>query len=326
MGYEILSIHEAGTYGTVLMVTDPHGKAQCIGLKVLNQLFVDDQRVLRRARDEARILSKLRHPNILEVYGLSDHCGWPVLQMEWVHGLSLRNLLDKAPGGLPLEISTEIIRRVSVALDFAFEAPVGVPPKPLRLVHRDLKPGNIMVNQQGIPKIIDFGMAYGEFQNRESITVSMVLGTRRYLSPERLDGVDDFTKGDVYANGVMLFELLTGRVVTLSMNPKHHQTRLAKALTEVGAMVSNPSERKRLTSLLESMVAYSEEDRPGHRTVAKELEAVMAIGEHQPNLNAYAQVHIAPYIAVPEPKRVHEHARYHELSFLTADSETMPTK
>ena len=301
MGFRILSVNDAGTFGTVVQVENPTETPSVFGLKLLSPAFVTDERVRMRTRDEARILSELKHPNILQVFGLREYDGWPAIAMEWVHGVTLQKLIQSWPEGLPPAIAMEITRTVCLALEHAYEQLAGDPKKPLRLVHRDLKPTNVMVSSEGVVKIIDFGLAYGDFQNRESITISMVLGTRRYLAPERLDGQADTPKGDVYAIGIILLEMLIGRALKLSLNPRHHQERLSEALTYIPSKRFSIESRKRFLALISKMVAYDTEHRPSHKLIAKELASIMAMASFSPNINAFARSYIAPSLSRPKP-------------------------
>jgi serine/threonine protein kinase len=316
MGFRILSVNNAGTFGTVVQVQDPSRGDRVIGLKVLNRDFITDDRVLRRTRDEARLLSQLSHPNILRVFGLRQYSGWPIIEMEWVDGITIHQLLKAWSEGLPAPIAIDITRTLCAALDHAFNQCAGTPAKPLHLVHRDLKPTNVMIGRNGVVKLIDFGLAYGEFQNRESITVSMVLGTRRYLAPERLDGEEDTPKGDVYAIGIMLLEMLIGKALKLSVNPRHHRARLKEALTFVPADRLNNLAGQRLFSLISQMVAYDAEDRPTHRKVVQELGTVMAVGKLSPNITSFAQAYIAPIMQHASTPNPQAHPMYSQVRFL----------
>ena len=316
MAFRIISVNNAGTFGTVVQVLDTVEGHQYLGLKLLNRDFITDERVLRRARDEARLLAQLDHPNILRVFGIKDFDGWPALEMEWVHGVTLHELLESWTDGLPTAIAMEITRTLCEALNYAYETTTGEPPTPLKLVHRDLKPTNVMVSSNGIIKLIDFGLAYGEFQNRESITISMVLGTRRYLAPERLDGEADTPKGDVYAIGIMLLEMLIGKALKLSLNPRHHRARLKEALTYVPIDKLNEEAGQRLFALISKMVAYDAENRPHHRAIINELAAIMAIGELTPNLTRFATTFIAPKVQHRTPTDPQKHPLYPQVKFL----------
>lgn len=316
MGFRILSVNDAGTFGTVVQVQDPSRDNQVLGLKVLNRDFITDDRVLRRTRDEARLLAQLNHPNILRVFGLRDYSGWPIIEMEWVNGVTLQQLLKSWPNGLPTAIAFEITRTICVALDHAYEQPTGEPAKPLRLVHRDLKPTNVMVAADGVIKIIDFGLAYGDFQNRESITISMVLGTRRYLAPERLDGEEDTPKGDVYALGIILLEMLIGKALQLSLNPRHHQERLKQALAHIPIEKLAANSTKRLFLLISRMLAYDAENRPTHQAIATELGAIMAMAQMTPNITAFSRSYIAPMLFRSSKVDPKTHPHYPTVRFL----------
>lgn len=315
MPFQVVSVNNAGTFGVVVQVIDKANPRHSIGLKLLEQTFLKDDRVLRRTRDEARLLSKLKHPNILQVFGFADYDGCPVIEMEWVHGITLQQVIQRWSDGLPPAIAFDITRTICAALEFAYTHPADDTGSPMRVMHRDLKPTNIMVSETGVVKIIDFGLAYGDFHNRESITNSMVLGTRRYLSPERLDGQKDTPKGDMYAIGIMLLEMLIGKALQLSLNPSQHQKRLRMALDYLPKTELPHIARKRLTKLIASMVAYEPEHRATYRGVIKELGAIMAVSQLTPNLNHFARAYVAPCIQQPSvPAR--KHPMYDQVKFL----------
>ena len=315
MPFQVVSVNNAGTFGVVVQVVDETNPRNTLGLKVLNKDFLTDQRVLKRTRDEARLLAELTHPNIIQVYGLADYEGCPVIEMEWVNGITLQQVIQRWSDGLPPAIAFDITRTICSALEFAYTHPIPETGNPMRVMHRDLKPTNIMVSETGVVKIIDFGLAYGDFQNRESITTSMVLGTRRYLAPERLDGQDDSAKGDMYSIGIMLMEMLIGKALQLSLNPSQHQERLLMALGYLPKTDLPHVARKRLKKLISAMVAYEPEHRLGYRAVVKELGAIMAVSQLTPNLNGFARAYVAPCLQQP-PLPARQHPLYTEVKFL----------
>ena len=97
MPFRVVSVNNAGTFGVVVQVVDQTNPRNTFRLKVLNREFLSDQRVLKRTRDEARLLAKLKHPNILQVFGLADYDGCPVIEMEWVNGTPCNRSSNDGP-------------------------------------------------------------------------------------------------------------------------------------------------------------------------------------------------------------------------------------
>ena len=319
MTYRVLEVKSAGTYGIVVKAVRLSDPDKVLGLKVLNAKFLTDERVLRRMRDEARILAQLNHPNILRVDGFTTHLGHPILEMEWIRGVTLFDLTRRLPKGLPPAIAVEIIRTASLALHHAFWHPTGSPPKPLQLLHRDIKPNNLMISANGVIKLIDFGLARGEYKDRESNTVSMVLGSRHYVAPERLDGEDDTLKIDVYALGMLLFELLTSRRMRLSLNQVHHEQRLSAALGSLEFPRMNKGPQERLRKLIAGMVAYNPEHRLNHGEVTEGLGVFLASAVLSPNMRSFAHAHVLPLLTASESRDQTKRAHYQAVKFLEAD-------
>ncbi|MFK7931491.1 MAG: serine/threonine-protein kinase [Myxococcota bacterium] len=316
MAYKLLSVEGTGAYGTVVKARDRRNSRRIVALKVLRDDHLDNPRVLARTRDEARMLEALSHPNIVRVFGLDESWGRPVIVMEWLEAYSLGDLIDKLGVGLPVDISCQLIAWAASALDHAWNRDQGDPPRPMRLVHRDLKPNNMLITIHGELKLVDFGLAHGDFDGKESHTVSMVLGTRAYMAPERLDGADDHPSADVYATGLMLFELLQGRPMSLSLNYKHHATRLSEKLLALHLGDLDPRAGQRLKLLLSNMLAYEPEDRPIHSAVESELQAIMAIGNLSPDVHAFARRAVKPLVTLKRPSVPEEHQDWPHISFL----------
>ncbi|HHO52974.1 MAG TPA: serine/threonine protein kinase, partial [Deltaproteobacteria bacterium] len=228
--YKLLEIAAAGTFGTVCVVRDLD-RGTLVALKVLKEAHLHRPRVIARTRDEAAMLSQLHHPGIVQVGQLLYLEDRPVLVMEWVRGLSLEAILEPRRRGLPLPIAIEIVRQVTLALGAAYHALPTRGHEPMRIIHRDIKPSNLLLSVDGVVKVVDFGIARGDFEGKEAKTLSMVLGARGYLAPERLDGHDDKPSCDIYSLGIVLYELLTGQHVMLSVHRDYHTQALERHLT-----------------------------------------------------------------------------------------------
>jgi len=262
--FQILETLGEGSFATVCVATlnsDPLQR-KCI-LKILKSDVVSNTRVIKRTRDEARLLSTLRHPNIVRVQRLLSWEGRPVIVMEYVRGISLRQLLLARGRSLEKAVAMEIARLTCEALDTAYNASFEPKNQPLKVIHRDIKPSNVLLSIHGDVKVIDFGIAQGEFEGREAETEAVVLGSRPYMAPERLDGRADDSSVDVYSTGMMLFELLTGSWMSLSINPDLHEQALQQHLDTL----SDPS----LQQLIGAMCAYKRQSRPTSKEAANTL-------------------------------------------------------
>jgi serine/threonine protein kinase len=158
---------------------------------------------------EGRIAAALNHPNIVTLYSIEEAGGVRFLTMEFVDGQSLDRMLS--PGGLPLAEAFDVALALADALDAAHEKGI---------VHRDLKPGNVMVTRNGRVKVLDFGLARRSATDADDRTktattpltaAGVVLGTIPYMAPEQLRGDVADARTDVFAFGVLLYELVTGR-------------------------------------------------------------------------------------------------------------------
>ncbi|MEZ4237299.1 MAG: serine/threonine-protein kinase [Myxococcota bacterium] len=203
---------------------------------------------------------------------------WAVV-MELVPGISL----DEVPGRVPVRPALEIVAEVASALDAAYRARVD--DRPLRLLHRDVKPSNVRVGPDGEVKLLDFGVARAEFDTREAETRGAVYGSRPYLSPERLELVDTHA-GDVFALGISLAELVTGVVPgPAAARPALHAERVRPLLAGLDPVDGGPL----LRPLLEAMLAYDPEARPAAEAVATQCRALAARLDRQPTLRAWAE-------------------------------------
>ena len=216
--YEILSPLGAGGMGEVYRARDTKLRRD-VALKILPEPFASDtDRVARFAR-EAQTLAALNHPNIAHLHGLEESGGVRALVMELVGGEDLAQRLLRGP--IPVDEALPIARQVAEALEAAHEQGI---------IHRDLKPANIKVRDDGVVKVLDFGLAKalagdvvgsasGDAAPTDSPTLTspamtvrgMILGTAAYMAPEQAKGRPADKRSDIWAFGCLLYEMLTGR-------------------------------------------------------------------------------------------------------------------
>ena len=213
--YEILSALGAGGMGEVYRARDTKLNRD-VAIKVLLPAVANDPDRLARFSREAQVLASLNHPNIAAIYGLEDAGDVRALVMELVEGPTLADRI--AQGAIPLADALPIATQIAEALEAAHEQGI---------IHRDLKPANIKVRSDGTVKVLDFGLAKAmdpagasNANAMNSPTLSMhatqaglILGTAAYMSPEQAAGKAVDKRSDLWAFGVVLLEMLTGRQV-----------------------------------------------------------------------------------------------------------------
>ena len=176
-------------------------------LKILKPGFSEEAR--GRLETEAKISANLRHTNIVEIYGMGYWNDIPYIEMEFVDGPSLKELLEKNIR-LPVPFSLSVVHCVCTALQFAYNQDMTLYGKVYdRLIHRDIKPANILLSARGVVKLADFGIARPSEASIHTVG-SKVMGTFAYLSPEQLNGEKLDQRSDVYSLGTVLYEMLTG--------------------------------------------------------------------------------------------------------------------
>ena len=212
--YEILSRLGAGGMGEVYRARDPR-LSRDVAIKVLSREFARDAERLARFRREAQTLASLNHPNIAAIYGIEEVDGSPCLVLELVEGESLAARV--ARGALPQREMLALGGQIASAIEAAHERGV---------IHRDLKPGNVMITLTGIAKVLDFGLAKidpgsnadagGSLSPTQTAAVDptiagAILGTAAYMSPEQARGKPVDRRSDVWSFGCVLFECASGR-------------------------------------------------------------------------------------------------------------------
>jgi len=193
--YEILEEIGRGAMGVVFKGRDPLiGRA--VAVKTITSGVTDSVDLLERFYREARAAGGLQHPNIVTIYEMAESGGSPFIAMEYLEGESLEKLVARK-AALPLSTKVDYVIQTCRALDFAHRRGV---------IHRDIKPANIVVTGDGVVKVVDFGIA--RIADTSKTQTGAMLGTLAYMPPEQLRGQHADAQGDIWALGVVLYELL----------------------------------------------------------------------------------------------------------------------
>ncbi len=196
--YQLVEPLARGGMATV-WIADDRVLSRRVAVKVLRADLAEDDALRTRFRNEAVAAAKVAHPNIVATYDTGDDDGTAYIVMELVNGPTLRRIIDDV-GGLPVRDVVRIGEQVADALDAAHRA---------GLVHRDVKPANVLVPEGGPVKVTDFGIAKA-IGTDDLTRTGTVMGTARYLSPEQVNGHATDARTDVYGLGLLLFEMLCG--------------------------------------------------------------------------------------------------------------------
>jgi serine/threonine-protein kinase len=207
--FEILAVLGAGGMGVVYKARDRE-LDDLVALKMLKREAAGDQALLARLKSELKLARKITHPNVLRTFDFGDVDGHPFISMEYVRGITLRGMLEQS-GRLPYSAAVWLARQLLAGLAAAHA---------LDILHRDIKPENVLLDSAGNLKLMDFGLARPvERQGRGETREGFIVGTPHYLSPEQIESREPDKRSDVYACGVVLFELFTGRLPFEGANP-----------------------------------------------------------------------------------------------------------
>ena len=198
--YEILKSIGEGGMANVYLAWDTILERE-VAVKILRGDLSDDEKFIRRFQREANSASSLRHPNVVEMYDVGEDQGRYFIVMEYVAGRTLKGLIKKR-GALNLSESIDIMLQLTSGIACAHDS---------YIIHRDIKPQNVMILEDGRVKITDFGIAMA-LNNNELTQTNSVMGSVHYLPPEQASGSGSTIKSDIYSLGILMFELLTGKV------------------------------------------------------------------------------------------------------------------
>jgi eukaryotic-like serine/threonine-protein kinase len=243
--YRLLRRIGSGGMADVWLAEDSHLQ-RSVALKILHRRFAQDREFVERFRREAEAAAGLSHPNVVAVFDRGDVEGTYYIAMQLLEGRSLKELIDR---GLTPEQSVALIRQVLEAAGFAHRHGV---------VHRDLKPQNVLVDDEGKATVTDFGIARAGAS--EITQAGSVMGTPHYLSPEQAQGQAVTAVSDLYSIGVILYEALAGRV------PFEADSAVAIAMKQVSHTPQRPSSiAPAVSPALDAVVMRALEKDPGQR-------------------------------------------------------------
>jgi predicted Ser/Thr protein kinase len=213
-GYEVIALIGAGGMGEVYRARDTK-LGRDVALKVLPETFAADAARRARMEREARTLATVNHPRIAAIYGWEDAGGRAALVMEFVDGVPLADLIGR--GGMAVSTAAHIALDIAAGIEAAHRAGI---------THRDLKPSNVMVSSDREVKLLDFGLARNDTPESAVTNVDaamtapgVIVGTVLYMSPEQAQGLPVDARSDIFSFGVLMFEMLTGKVPFARANP-----------------------------------------------------------------------------------------------------------
>jgi beta-lactam-binding protein with PASTA domain/predicted Ser/Thr protein kinase len=220
--YQVVRKLGAGGMANVYLAEDQE-LGRRVAIKILNERHANDEQFVERFRREAKNAAALSHPNIVSIYDRGEAEGTYYIAMEYLDGRSLKELIVSR-GPAPLNVAIEYVRQILSALRFAHRHGI---------VHRDIKPHNVLVDADGRVKVTDFGIARaGASQMTEA---GSIVGTAQYLSPEQARGTGVDQRSDLYSLGIVLYELVTGKL------PFNGDTPVEIAMKHLSQMPELPS-------------------------------------------------------------------------------------
>jgi len=222
--YEIIEELGKGGMGRVYRVEDKK-LDQEVALKLIKPEIAKDKKTIERFRNELKLARNIRHKNICGMFDLGESEGAHFITMEYVRGEDLRSLIRRI-GQLPIGKSMSIAKQICEGLSEAHG---------LGVVHRDLKSNNIMIDNEGNVRIMDFGIARS-LEAKGITGAGVMIGTPEYMSPEQVEGKETDGRSDIYSLGIILYEMVTGRV------PFEGDTPFTIGMKHKGEMPQNPKE------------------------------------------------------------------------------------
>jgi serine/threonine-protein kinase PpkA len=258
-----------------------------VALKVMNQLLISDEDFRRRFLNEGRLIAKLSHPSIVTVYDIGVSESIHYLSMTYLPGGTLK---EKIGAGLPLGYALYILRCVADALGYAHERGI---------VHRDIKPGNVLFSESGAPVLTDFGIAKTLGDQTKLTSAGMAVGSAGYMSPEQAVGREVDNRSDLYSLGILFWQMLTGSLPYSDRDP------FVLALKHANDPVPRlPARLQRYQPVIDGLLAKSPEDRLG--TADELVQAIERIPFEDMVLGAAGDADatvLVPWIAEQTPSR-----------------------
>jgi serine/threonine protein kinase len=279
--FRVLSEIAEGAFGKVYLAEQLAGDgfSRVVALKILHSQYAADPEITARMRDEARLLGRIRHPNIVQVEDLTTIDGKCTLVMEYLEGVDAKALwayFRVLGRPFPRKAAFQLGAAVAGALDSAYRIVPLQGGTPLGVIHRDIKPSNLFVTTAGVVKVLDFGTARANFREREAKTKARTFGSAGYLAPERILRKTDTPAADVFSLAVTLHELLALEPFGMVNGRKN---KFVQQLDERMARLGTVTPHVR--ALLRRMLAFDPDERPSALDVADQLGRLAAEAEDE---------------------------------------------
>jgi len=246
--YEVLKRVGSGGMADVYMAKD-HKLNRNVAVKVLKSEYVEDEKFLKKFETEAQAVARLSHPNIVNIYDVGIEDGINYIVMELAEGITLKEYIRKK-GYLSPKETVEISTQIAYAISHAHKN---------HIIHRDIKPQNILVSDTGIIKVTDFGIAKATSSNTVTSTAT-AMGSVHYISPEQAKGRFCDEKSDIYSLGITMYEMVTGHV------PFDHENGVTIALMHLQNEITPPSQiRDGIPDSLEKIILKCTMKKPEER-------------------------------------------------------------
>ena len=250
--YEVISELGRGGMGVVYKAWEPSLNRH-VAIKALGEHLLNDQALIERFTREAKSMAAINHPNVIQVYFIGQEDGQPYFSMEFIKGMSLDELL-KGQKALNILHAKEILRQSCAGLSVAHAAD---------LVHRDIKPANLMICEDGTVKVVDFGIAQTREYGDKLTNTGEFVGTPGYLSPEVCTGLEVDSRSDIFALGIVFYEMMAGKVPFENDSPLGLMLEVVQAdIPDIRAI--NKKVDKKTSYILEKMIAKNPEERFQH--------------------------------------------------------------
>lgn len=276
--FRFLKAISEGSFGKVYLAEMVTGDnfSTVVAIKLLHGKWLGHEEIAMRSRDEARLLGLLRHQNIVRVEDLSSINGQCAVIMEYLEGVDLKLMvtyLTELGEHFPRRAAIEAAAAIASALDAAYNHRPLQGGKPLRVIHRDIKPSNAMITSAGEVKVLDFGTARANFEDREAETMALAFGSQAYMAPERMMGDPDTPAADVFSLGITLYEILAGeRFGKIYIREARYQTALEQRVSQLDFSMLDDNLAEQLRELLLQMMEYEPTARPTAGEVMEKLE------------------------------------------------------
>jgi serine/threonine protein kinase len=255
--YQVLGSLGRGAMGVVFMAHDPVLDRN-VAIKQMTAEIAENDGLRQRFYVEARAAARLNHPNIITIHELHEADGDLFLVMELLEGRSLAAVLRETPGPMPVDTSLDLVAQVCDGLEYAHQR---------RIVHRDIKPGNLFVTSPGTVKILDFGIA--RFGSLHLTTARSLVGTPDYMSPEQVRGEEVDHRTDIWAAGAVLYQLLAG-AKPFAGEPLARLFHTIRDVPHVPLDQRVPGVPKSVSGLVDRLLAKARDGRPARAGLVRD--------------------------------------------------------